>query len=152
MSNTPKANDMMPSETPSKTTTTKFCFCRAACARSPVRAVMSRFSRSRGACYIGKMTGIVPPGQGHLLTARGNVMAFKAVAEQTGGDFSLMERTVPPGARTPPPHRHVTCSEAFFVLAGTVTFRLGGAVPGGRTGADEPVRDGARLAGSRKCQ
>src|SRR2546427_12769337 len=70
------------------------------------------------------MTGIVPPGQGHLLTARGNVMAFKAVADQTGGDFSLMERTVPPGARTPPPHRHVTCSEAFFVLAGAVTFRL----------------------------
>ena len=70
------------------------------------------------------MTGIVPPGQGHLLTARENVMAFKAVAEQTGGDFSLMERTVPPGARTPPPHRHVTCSEAFFVLEGTITFRL----------------------------
>ena len=36
-----------------------------------------------------------------MLTARGNVMAFKAVADQTGGDFSLMERTVPPGARTP---------------------------------------------------
>jgi mannose-6-phosphate isomerase-like protein (cupin superfamily) len=70
------------------------------------------------------MTGIVSPGQGHLLTARGNVMAFKAVADQTGGDFSLMERTVPPGARTPPPHRHVTCSEAFFVLEGTITFRL----------------------------
>jgi glyoxylate utilization-related uncharacterized protein len=70
------------------------------------------------------MTGIVSSGQGHLLTARGNVMAFKAVADQTGGDFSLMERTVPPGARTPPPHRHVTCSEAFFVLEGTITFRL----------------------------
>jgi len=41
------------------------------------------------------MTGIVPSGQGRLLTARGNVMAFKAVAAQTGGDFSLMERTVP---------------------------------------------------------
>ena len=51
-------------------------------------------------------------------------MAFKAVAAQTGGDFSLMERTVPPGARTPPPHRHVNCSEAFFVLDGTITFRL----------------------------
>jgi len=40
------------------------------------------------------MTGIVPPGQGHLLTARGNVMAFKAVAEQTGGagDFLLVPR------------------------------------------------------------
>jgi mannose-6-phosphate isomerase-like protein (cupin superfamily) len=70
------------------------------------------------------MTGIVPPGQGRLLTARGNVMAFKAVADQTSGDFSLMERTVPAGARTPPPHRHVTCSEAFFVLDGTVTFWL----------------------------
>ena len=70
------------------------------------------------------MTSIVPSGQGHLLTARGNVMAFKAVADQTGGDFSLMERTVPPGARTPPPHRHVNCSEAFFVLDGTITFRL----------------------------
>ena len=40
------------------------------------------------------MTDIVPPGQGHLLTARGNVMAFKAVAEQTGGpgDFLLVPR------------------------------------------------------------
>jgi hypothetical protein len=46
--------------------------------------------------------GIVPPGGGHLLTARGSVMAFKAVAAQTGGDFSLMERTVPPGGRRPP--------------------------------------------------
>jgi mannose-6-phosphate isomerase-like protein (cupin superfamily) len=70
------------------------------------------------------MSGIVPSGQGHLLTARGNVLAFKAVAAQTGGDFSLMERTVPPGARTPPAHRHVNCSEAFFVLEGTIRFRL----------------------------
>jgi len=70
------------------------------------------------------MTGIVPSGDGHLLTARGNVMAFKAVARQTSGDFSLMERTVPPGARRPPAHRHVSCSEAFFVLAGTATFWL----------------------------
>ena len=70
------------------------------------------------------MTDIVPAGRGRLLTARGNVLAFKAVADQTSGDFSLMERTVPPGARTPPPHRHVTCSEAFFVLSGTITFRL----------------------------
>jgi hypothetical protein len=57
---------------------------------------------------------ILPAGAGHLLTARGNVMAFKAVAAQTGGDFSLMERTLPPGARRPPAHRHVNCSEAFF--------------------------------------
>jgi mannose-6-phosphate isomerase-like protein (cupin superfamily) len=69
---------------------------------------------------------IVGPGQGHLLRARGNAMAFKAVAAQTGGDFSLMERTVPAGARMPPPHRHSTCSEAFFVLDGTITFLVDG--------------------------
>ena len=80
------------------------------------------------------MTGIVPSGQGRLLTARGNVMAFKADAAQTGGDFSLMERTVPPGARTPPPHRHLNCSEAFFVLDGTITFWLESAELAGRAG------------------
>jgi mannose-6-phosphate isomerase-like protein (cupin superfamily) len=80
------------------------------------------------------MTGIVPSGQGRLLTARGNVMAFKAVAAQTSGDFSLMERTVPPGARTPPPHRHANCSEAFFVLDGTITFWLESAELAGGAG------------------
>ena len=80
------------------------------------------------------MTDIVPSGQGRLLTARGNVMAFKAVAAQTDGDFSLMERTVPPGARTPPPHRHVNCSEAFFVLDGTITFWLDAAELAGGPG------------------
>lgn len=71
------------------------------------------------------MIGIVPPGKGHMLTARGSVMAFKAVAAQTSGDFSLMERTLPPGGRTPPAHRHTNCSEAFFVLDGEITFALG---------------------------
>jgi mannose-6-phosphate isomerase-like protein (cupin superfamily) len=70
--------------------------------------------------------GIVPPGAGHVLTARGSVMTFKAVAAQTGGDFSLMERTLPPGGRTPPAHRHTNCSEAFFVLDGVITFWLDG--------------------------
>jgi mannose-6-phosphate isomerase-like protein (cupin superfamily) len=71
-------------------------------------------------------TPIVPPGEGKILTARGSVMAFKAVAEQTRGDFSLMERTLPPGGRRPPAHRHTNCSEAFFVLAGIVAFELDG--------------------------
>jgi mannose-6-phosphate isomerase-like protein (cupin superfamily) len=76
--------------------------------------------------------GVVAAGQGHVLTARGNVMAFKAVAAQTGGDFSLMERTLPPHGRRPPAHRHVNCSEAFFVLDGLVGFEVaGGALTGG---------------------
>ena len=53
-------------------------------------------------------------------TARGSVMLFKALAEQDAGDFSLMERTLPPGGRRPPPHRHTNCSEAYFVLDGLV--------------------------------
>jgi mannose-6-phosphate isomerase-like protein (cupin superfamily) len=61
-----------------------------------------------------------------MLTARGSVMAFKAVAATTGGDFSLMERTLPAGGRRPPPHRHVNCTEAFFVLDGAVAFELDG--------------------------
>ena len=71
------------------------------------------------------MTGLVSPGKGHMLTARGSVMAFKAVAAQTSGDFSLMERTLAPGGRTPQAHRHTNCSEAFFVLDGEITFVLG---------------------------
>ena len=71
-------------------------------------------------------SSIVSAGQGKIVAARGSVMAFKAVAATTDGDFSLMERTVPPRGRRPLPHRHVNCSEAFWVLDGTVTFVLDG--------------------------
>jgi mannose-6-phosphate isomerase-like protein (cupin superfamily) len=71
--------------------------------------------------------GIVSGGAGAIFTARGSVMAFKAIAAQTDGDFSLMERTLPPHGRRPLPHRHVDCSEAFWVLDGTITFVLDGA-------------------------
>jgi|SRR5579862_903296 len=69
------------------------------------------------------MTGhVLGRGEGRRqFTARGSVMTFKALAELDDGDFSLMERTLPPGGRRPPPHRHTNCSEAYFVLDGTVT-------------------------------
>jgi mannose-6-phosphate isomerase-like protein (cupin superfamily) len=71
--------------------------------------------------------GVLGPGEGHRrYTARGSVMLFKALAEQDGGDLSLMERTLPPGGRRPPPHRHTNCSEAYFVLGGLVSVILGG--------------------------
>jgi len=54
-------------------------------------------------------------------TERGSVMLFKALAEQDAGDLSLMERTLPPAGRRPPPHRHTNCSEAYFVLDGLVS-------------------------------
>jgi mannose-6-phosphate isomerase-like protein (cupin superfamily) len=73
------------------------------------------------------IVGVVGPGQGsRRYTARGSVMFFKAVADQDGGDFSLMERTLPPGGRRPPPHRHTNCSEAYFVLDGQVSVTVEG--------------------------
>jgi mannose-6-phosphate isomerase-like protein (cupin superfamily) len=51
-------------------------------------------------------------------------MLFKALAEQDSGDLSLMERTLPPGGRRPPPHRHTNCSEAYFVLDGLVSVTV----------------------------
>jgi mannose-6-phosphate isomerase-like protein (cupin superfamily) len=68
---------------------------------------------------------VLGPGEGEAqYSARGSVMYFKALAEQDGGDLSLMERTLPPGGRRPPAHRHVTCSEAYFVLDGEVSVTV----------------------------
>jgi len=64
-------------------------------------------------------------GQGKQLSARGSAMFFKATYASTNGAFSLMERTLPPGGRKPPPHFHTNCEEAFYVLEGEVEFTLG---------------------------
>ena len=71
-------------------------------------------------------TRVLRRGEGERrYTARGSVMMFKALAEQDGGDLSLMERTLPPGGRRPPPHRHTNCSEAYFGLDGLVEVTVG---------------------------
>ena len=73
------------------------------------------------------MSGVLGPGEGHArYSARGSVMYFKALAELDDGDLSLMERTLPPGGRRPPPHRHTNCSEAYFVLDGLVSVIVAG--------------------------
>jgi len=69
---------------------------------------------------------VLGPGEGVLYTARGSTMFFKAVADHDNGDFSLMERTLPAGGRRPPAHRHTNCSEAYFVLDGTVSVSVEG--------------------------
>ena len=53
-------------------------------------------------------------------------MFFKALARDDDGDLSLMERTLPPGGRRPPAHRHTNCSEAYFVLDGLVSVTIEG--------------------------
>ena len=69
---------------------------------------------------------VLGPGQGRRYSARGSEMIFKALAASSGGDLSLMERTLPPGGRQPPPHRHTNCSEAYFGLDGLVTVTVEG--------------------------
>jgi mannose-6-phosphate isomerase-like protein (cupin superfamily) len=65
---------------------------------------------------------VLGPGEGvRTYSARGSDMMFKAIGELDDGDFSLMERTLPPGGRRPPAHRHTNCSEAYFVLDGEVS-------------------------------
>lgn len=68
---------------------------------------------------------VLEAGQGTFLSARGSAMFFKAARASTNGAFSLMERTLPPGGRKPPPHIHTHCEEAFYVLDGEVEFSLG---------------------------
>ena len=68
---------------------------------------------------------VLEAGQGTVLAARGSAMFFKATRASTNGAFSLMERTLPPGGRKPPPHVHTNCEEAFYVLDGEVEFSLG---------------------------
>lgn len=63
-------------------------------------------------------------GEGLRREARGSEMWFKATADSTSGRFSVMERTLPPGGRMPPAHRHVGNDEAYFVLEGTVEFHV----------------------------
>jgi mannose-6-phosphate isomerase-like protein (cupin superfamily) len=67
---------------------------------------------------------VLAPGAG-LDTARGGRMAVKARGEETAGAFTLLELVQPKGVPGPPLHVHHTADEAFYVLAGTLTVRLG---------------------------
>jgi quercetin dioxygenase-like cupin family protein len=78
---------------------------------------------------------VLEAGEGKLLTARGSRMIFKATRASTNGAFSLMERTLPPGGRKPPPHIHTNCEEAFYVLDGEIEFLLNDKTVIGRPGS-----------------
>ncbi len=66
--------------------------------------------------------------EGEALWCAGALSTVKAAAKQTGGAYSLIEDFAPRGSGAPP-HRHVADDEAFYVLAGEVTFSLGAAEP-----------------------
>lgn len=63
-------------------------------------------------------------GEGEATWFQPNRMTLKATAEQTNGGFGLLESWVRAGS-SPPLHIHRGEDESFWVLEGTVRFRVG---------------------------
>jgi len=64
------------------------------------------------------------PDAGVAYSGVGDVYRLLATGDQTGGAFTLAEIRVTPD-NGPPPHIHHREDEAFFVIAGEITFQLG---------------------------
>ena len=68
-------------------------------------------------------------GTGPTLDVLGVTHVYKAMADDTGRQFSIWESIVPPG-RGAPMHTHTREDEAFYVLSGEVLMEVEGeAVP-----------------------
>jgi mannose-6-phosphate isomerase-like protein (cupin superfamily) len=68
--------------------------------------------------------GVYPDG-GRSIWLMGTLLTtFKAVSEETGGEYSLYETTAPPQIGAPP-HIHHRETEAFYVLEGEFEFLKG---------------------------
>jgi len=66
------------------------------------------------------------PGTGPTLDVLGVTHTYKAMANDTGHQFSVWESIVPPGAGAPA-HTHTREDEAFYVLNGEVLIEVEGA-------------------------
>jgi quercetin dioxygenase-like cupin family protein len=62
--------------------------------------------------------------EGDLRWYMGCLFDWKAVAEQTGGRFSIVATTIRRGVE-PPLHVHSREDEAFYVLEGEIAFQVG---------------------------
>jgi quercetin dioxygenase-like cupin family protein len=66
------------------------------------------------------------PGTGPTLDVVSTTHVYKAMASDTGQQFSVWESIVPPGAGVPA-HTHTREDEAFYVLSGEVLVEVEGA-------------------------
>lgn len=66
----------------------------------------------------------VAASSGRTVRVMGDQVTYKAVAEETGGVYSLFECRVHPGNRMPPHYQRYE-DETFWVLEGELNFRLG---------------------------
>jgi quercetin dioxygenase-like cupin family protein len=73
-------------------------------------------------------------GTGPALDVLGVTHVYKAMADDTGQQFSVWESIVPPGHGAPE-HTHTREDEAFYVLSGEVLFEVEGAAAPLRLGA-----------------
>jgi len=68
----------------------------------------------------------VGPADGKVLTNPiGGAMVVKIRDEYTEGAYSVHDNTIPPGSPGPRPHLHRRHEEAFYVLQGELTVRVG---------------------------
>jgi mannose-6-phosphate isomerase-like protein (cupin superfamily) len=68
----------------------------------------------------------VGPGDGKALTNPiGGRMVVKVRDDDTSGAYSIHDNIIPPGAQGPRPHIHLNHEEAFYVLEGELTVRVG---------------------------
>jgi quercetin dioxygenase-like cupin family protein len=66
---------------------------------------------------------VLTPGEGRSIDLGNFAMTVKATEGDTGGAFTLLEATEPPGFG-PPMHIHQDAAEAFYVLAGEYNIFL----------------------------
>ena len=69
--------------------------------------------------------GHVAVSSGRTIRVMGDRVTYKAVAEQTGGAYSLFEFVVEPGQGVPPHHGRYE-DETFWILEGEFRLRLDG--------------------------
>lgn len=67
---------------------------------------------------------LMKPGQGTSLSVVGDILTFKAVSEDTNGQYTLIELRVDP-KMGPPPHICHRVDEAFYIQEGELEFQLG---------------------------
>lgn len=65
------------------------------------------------------------PGEGDVLPVGPSQVVIKAGGEETAGTFFLSETTLAPGMPGPPPHRHRTLHDMFYVLEGELAMLVG---------------------------
>lgn len=66
---------------------------------------------------------LMQPGQGASYWVLGDLYTFKAVGEETGKAYALVEILVQPHSGTPP-HIHSHEDEAFYIQEGSLEFQL----------------------------